>query len=250
MNIIWKDSPNQDDNRKQIKLVVLHWFGTGTLESANARFQNPASQVSAHYGVSGNTVYQWVKEDAVAYHAGVYSVNQESIGIEHDATTEHLASEDTYKTSIQLVAEICKRYNIPIDREHIRKHSEFKATQCCGTLDIDRIVREAKLFISPTLPILGITKEQIIIDVYKALTGEFPNDSEKAWRLSQNLNTTELIEDICRGDSRFRIKWGTTNQTTINKLQAEIKALQDSTQVLQGKLAQVKVLLQQALQVV
>lgn len=46
------------------------------------------------------------------------------------------------------------------------------------------------------------TKEQIIIDAYKALTGEYPNDDEKKARLQQNLNTVELIESLT-GDGRF-----------------------------------------------
>jgi len=144
MNITFKGSPNKDSNRKTTDRVVIHWFGSGTLESADARFQNPASQVSAHYGISNYKVWQWVKENDVAYHAGNYPMNQRSIGIEHDATTTKNATETTYKTSGRLVADICKRYGIPIDREHIIKHSEVVPTQCCGTLDIDKIIDLAK----------------------------------------------------------------------------------------------------------
>ena len=46
------------------------------------------------------------------------------------------------------------------------------------------------------------SKEQIIIDVYKALTGEYPTDDEKKWRLQENKNTVELIESVT-GDKRF-----------------------------------------------
>src|SRR3990167_417454 len=149
MNITWKGSPNKDANRKPIDRIVIHWFGIGTLESANARFQNASSKVSAHYGISNKTIYQWVKEDEVAYHAGNYAMNQRSIGIEHDATSQddaspHNASEDTYKTSAELVKDICNRHSIPIDREHIIGHKEVSATQCPGTLDIDRIIAMAK----------------------------------------------------------------------------------------------------------
>jgi len=140
MQIQWKGSPNFDTNRKPIDRVVLHWFGIGTLDSANNRFQNPSSQVSAHYGISGDTVYQWVTESNVAYHAGNYAMNQRSVGIEHDATTEHKASSSTYNTSANLIYAICRRHNITPDRLHIIKHSEIVPTQCCGTLDIEKIV--------------------------------------------------------------------------------------------------------------
>jgi len=116
----------------------------GTLEGANATFQKP-SGTSAHYGISDTRVWQWVKEEHVAYHAGNYVVNQKSIGIEHDANPDKLLSEASYQTSGRLVAEICKRYNIPLDRTHIIKHSEVpRNTQCSGSIDIDKIIRIAK----------------------------------------------------------------------------------------------------------
>ena len=152
MNIQWKGSPNFDTNRKPIDRIVIHWFGVGTLGSANTRFQSASNQVSAHYGISDRTVYQWVKEENVAYHAGVYTMNQRSIGIEHDATTEHNASEETYQTSAELVSLVCKRYNIPLDRDHIIKHSEVKATQCPGTLDLDKIISLAKGYMPELKP--------------------------------------------------------------------------------------------------
>ena len=144
MNIVWKGSPNYDKNRKTIDRVVVHWFGVGTLESANTRFQSATNGVSAHYGISSDIIWQWVKEEHVAYHAGVYTMNQRSIGIEHDATTTKNPTEETYKTSGQLVREICQKHNIPIDREHIIGHKEIKATQCPGVMDIDKIIDIAK----------------------------------------------------------------------------------------------------------
>ena len=110
LTITWKGSPNRDTNRTTIDRIVIHWFGVGTLESANGRFQQASQQASAHYGISGKTVWQWVKENEVAYHAGNYAMNQRSIGIEHDATTSpdanpHDLTEDSYKTSAELVKE-------------------------------------------------------------------------------------------------------------------------------------------------
>lgn len=146
MQIIWKGSPNKDgkEYREPITHVVLHWFGVGTLDGANNRFQNDTTDVSAHYGISDDTVYQWVKEEEVAWHAGNYAMNQCSIGIEHDATTTKNASDKTYQTAGQLLREICDRHNIPLDRAHILKHSEVVPTSCPGTLDVDKIIAIAK----------------------------------------------------------------------------------------------------------
>ncbi len=140
MDITWKGSPNYNKRTKPVKKIVIHWFGLGTLESANTRFQNAANKVSAHYGISKGRIWQWVKEEDVAWHAGDGAVNAESIGIEHDATTDHNLSDQDYKLSGQLVAEIAKRHNILLDRAHIIGHKEVKPTQCPGTIDIDRII--------------------------------------------------------------------------------------------------------------
>lgn len=143
MILEFKGSPNKDKNRKPIDRIVLHWFGVGDLEAANKQFQKPGG-TSAHYGISGEKIYQWVLEKEVAYHAGDYPMNQRSVGIEHHATKDMPASDLTYTTSIGLVTDICRRYDIPPDRTHILKHSEVVPTQCPGTLDITRIIEGVK----------------------------------------------------------------------------------------------------------
>lgn len=59
-----------------------------------------------------------------------------------------------YETSANLVADICNRYGIPVDRNHIKKHSEvsLKPTACPAALDIDRIVRRAYEILHPAPP--------------------------------------------------------------------------------------------------
>ena len=109
---------NYDTSRKPITHIVIHWI-VGTLASADASFKNPSRIASAHYGVEDNTIYQWVDEKHTAYHCGNYAFNQKSIGIEHSAAPDRPASEATYQSSGKLIAEIAKRYNIPLDRTHI-----------------------------------------------------------------------------------------------------------------------------------
>ena len=142
MNITQKPSPNFDSNRQPIDRIVIHWMVT-TLAGADAQFMKPGG-TSAHYGIEDAVIHQYVAENKVAYHAGNYPMNQRSIGIEHSADPNRPASDTTYQTSGQLIAEIAKRYNIPLDRQHIIKHSEVVATQCCGTVDVDRLISIAK----------------------------------------------------------------------------------------------------------
>lgn len=225
MKLSWVLSPNFDTNRKKIDRIVIHWM-VGTLAAADAVFKKTTPGTSAHYGIEDDIVHQYVKEENVAYHAGVYTMNQRSIGIEHSADPNRPATNSTYSTSAQIVADVCKRYGIPLDREHILGHNQVKATQCPGTMDIDRIIREAKAL--NEIPSGAQSKEQIIIDVYMALTGVGPTEAEKKWRIEQDLNTVQLIEDICTGDTRFYTKWISpwvkTYLTKIDQLEKVIEA--------------------------
>lgn len=138
---------------KSIKYIVLHWI-VGRLESCDATFQNANRKASSHYGIGDNDVHQYVQEKDTAWHASNLNMNQESIGIEHEGGWEDPAgsgkrvkpSQQTHETSAQMVADIAKRYKIPLDREHVIRHNEVQgaATACCGTLDVDWIVNRAR----------------------------------------------------------------------------------------------------------
>lgn len=135
-----------------IDKIVLHWV-VGSLATCDATFKNKDRKASAHYCIEDTTIHQYVDEADTAWHAGNWNCNTQSIGIEHsggdllsDGKTRRKPSEETHKTSAWLVGEISKKYNIPLDRKHILKHSEVsdKSTACPGTLDIDYIIKLAK----------------------------------------------------------------------------------------------------------
>lgn len=163
MNAQWLGVPASNfmpgRNAAQIQTVIIHTM-VGTLAGANGRFQNASAQVSAHYGVQlDGSLVQWVNEADTAYHAGDWSVNLTSIGIEHEDGGNYDAprTDALYKTAAALVKDICTRNNIPIDRVHIKGHREVHATACPDALDIDRIVREATT-VAPVAPILGYSR--------------------------------------------------------------------------------------------
>lgn len=147
----WIGSPSFTPGRlgTRIDRIVIHWM-VGTLASADAVFKNANYGTSAHYGIEDSKVHQYVNEGDTAYHAGTWAFNLRSIGIEHSADQYRPASEATYATSAQLVADICRRHGIPCDRAHIVRHSEVIATQCCGTVNIDRIVADAVAILGGT----------------------------------------------------------------------------------------------------
>ena len=141
MKITQKPSPNFTPGRTaRIDRIVMHWI-VGNLASADATFANPKSQVSAHYGIEGRSVHQYVKESDTAWHA--MEANSRSIGIEHSAAPNRPAAPSTLETSAQLIAQIAKRYNLPLNRTTVIKHSEVVPTQCPRTIPIDSIIKRA-----------------------------------------------------------------------------------------------------------
>lgn len=137
-------------NGQRIQFIVLHWI-VGTLKAADSTFANSSRLASATYGVGGNAVHQYVREEDTAYANGNWQSNLTSISIEHEGGPELPISDATYETSAKLVADIAKRHNIPLNRSHIKKHKEVsdKATACPGTLDVDRIIRRATELLKP-----------------------------------------------------------------------------------------------------
>ena len=82
-------SPNFNDRKLPISLLVLHYTGMETGEAACARLCDEAAQVSAHYVLhEDGKIETLVDEDHRAWHAGVSEwngitdVNSASIGIE------------------------------------------------------------------------------------------------------------------------------------------------------------------------
>lgn len=145
---------NFDQTRSNIDRIILHTM-VGTWQGTAARFNDLNSNVSAHYGVRlDGTLIHWLEEYYTAYHAGDYLMNQRSIGIEHEDGGDFNGKRpDTlYTTAAKLVADIAHFYNIPIDRQHILKHSEVSdaPTGCPDALDVERIVREAQAIPQPT----------------------------------------------------------------------------------------------------
>jgi N-acetylmuramoyl-L-alanine amidase len=72
-----------------VDMLVLHYTGMPTAESALERLTDPRASVSAHYLVDEDgTIWQLVEEDHRAWHAGVScwrewtDINSRSIGIE------------------------------------------------------------------------------------------------------------------------------------------------------------------------
>lgn len=121
------------------ELIVVH-ISAGSLTSMTNWFSTPNSQASAHYGVGKDgSVLQYVLEENKAWHAGrvnnpsfvLYRKNLNpnlyTIGIENEGQDLQYAPEIQLKTLCELIKDIAKRWNIPIDRNHIIGHFQIDA---------------------------------------------------------------------------------------------------------------------------
>lgn len=124
----WRRADRPDDY--PIDRVVIHVV-QGGYASALKVFKDPAHGAAAHYVVrKDGHVAQMIRELDVAFHAGNRDMNERSVGIEHEGFVDRPQdfTAAMYEGSARLTADICARYGIPVDREHIIGHVEVPGT--------------------------------------------------------------------------------------------------------------------------
>lgn len=126
-------SPNCNERKLPISMVVLHYTEMKPIETALDRLCDPEAGVSAHYLISEEgEVTLLVPEEKRAWHAGVSywrgirDVNSASIGIELDHPGHGLGyrpfAEAQIDALIPLLHSIIQRYDIP--RANVVGHSD------------------------------------------------------------------------------------------------------------------------------
>ncbi len=109
-----------------VDLIVIHDI-EGSYGSAIQHFQDPNAQGSAHYVTSdAGQLTQMVAEHDIAWHAGNWDYNTRAIGIEHEGYAWSCCwyTPAMYQTSAHLIASICSRWGVPMDRQHVIGHNE------------------------------------------------------------------------------------------------------------------------------
>ena len=110
-----------------VQMIIIH-DTEGSYGSAIQLFQDPSTQASSHYVVAdAGQITQMVAEKDIAWHAGNWDYNTRAIGIEHEGyayaqPTWYTAA--MYQASAHLIASICSRWGVPMDRTHVIGHSE------------------------------------------------------------------------------------------------------------------------------
>jgi len=129
--------------------IVVHIMD-GSLRGTDAWFNDPKSQVSAHYGVGKNgEVHQYVAETDTAFHAGTVdhptwslikpgatagtyiNPNYYTIGIEHEGFAQDVWPQAQIDASSALIAEVAARWGITRDVDHVIRHHAIRASKIC-----------------------------------------------------------------------------------------------------------------------
>ncbi|MCP4804664.1 MAG: hypothetical protein GY913_34045 [Proteobacteria bacterium] len=119
---------NYSRSNSDISYIIIHTV-QGSYSGCISWFQNSSASVSAHYVVrsSDGQVTQMVYEEDVAWHAGNWSYNEASVGIEHEG---YVDAPDTwytdamYEESAKLSADVIERTATSADRSHVIAHYE------------------------------------------------------------------------------------------------------------------------------
>lgn len=119
----------------KIQFVVIHYnYGDLTVEGCYSVWQT--REASAHYQVeSSGRIGQLVWDGDTAWHAGNFSANQKSIGIEH-ANQGDSMTDACIENGAHLCAAVCKYYGLgrPEWMLNVFPHCHFSSTSCPGPL--------------------------------------------------------------------------------------------------------------------
>jgi hypothetical protein len=110
---------------QKIDYIIVH-DTEGSWDTTLKLVQDP-TYVSWNYTLRSTDghIAQHVKAKDVAWHAGNWFINAKSIGLEHEgflADPDAWYTEAMYRTSARLVQYLTKKYDIPLDRQHILGH--------------------------------------------------------------------------------------------------------------------------------
>ena len=109
--------------------IVVHWWGEPSGQTHQGVVDYLAgdngAEVSAHYVVSNEAITQIVDLGDTAYHAGVYSINAQSIGIE--------CRPEMDDATVSRVWDLVQKLNGSLGPLWLEPHQAFSSTGCPGT---------------------------------------------------------------------------------------------------------------------
>jgi len=109
-----------------VRRIVIH-VTEGSFWGSVRWLRNEHAHASSHYVVSrSGRIVQLVHLSDIAWHAGNWRMNVQSVGIEHEGWTDDPAgfTQAQYRASARLTAYLARRSLLPIDRAHVIGHAQ------------------------------------------------------------------------------------------------------------------------------
>ncbi len=235
MKVSATPSPNYNDRREDVDMLVLHYTGMESGDAALTRMCDPASEVSAHYMIwETGDVVQLIGEDKRAWHAGVSTwqgdddLNSRSIGIEivnggHDVPREDGSlppfPDAQIASVIALSQQIIARWHIPQTRivghsdiaparkKDPGEHFPWQQLSAAGIGLYQPKSVKAKRALSPIVPgdsgepIRAIQRQLLGIGYAIEVTGAYDDQTEAAVTAFQRRWTQDIISGHCTANT-------------------------------------------------
>ena len=217
MDMIERPSPNFDERRLPVSMIVLHYTGMPTAAAALDRLTSPEAKVSAHYCVDEDgTVTRLVDEEHRAWHAGkarwrgVSDVNSASVGIEivnpgHEFGYRNFPDEQI-AALIPLVASIKDRHGI--SRGNIVGHSDVAPARKEDPGELfpwEALARRRLAMPSPTRDLIDPFRTDAAFLLALERFGYDLADPVKAVIAFQRRFRPDLIDGIIDGECRAKL---------------------------------------------
>ncbi|MHB1652331.1 MAG: N-acetylmuramoyl-L-alanine amidase [Desulfitobacteriaceae bacterium] len=148
-DITWKGSPNFSSPKGYKILAIVDHIMSGTLEGTDSWFNNPAGQVSSHFGIGKNgKIHQYVDLGNPAWaNGGVnrpnwplllpgVNPNYYTVSIEHEGESGDVMPEAQYQATLALHRWLIDSLGIPVTRDNIIGHYRIDSvnkSNCPGT---------------------------------------------------------------------------------------------------------------------
>lgn len=129
--------------------IVIHISECPTMDVLDGTFTGGGREASAHFGVGGTTVHQYVALGDTAWAVGNWEWNKRTVSIEHVGTTANPPSYETLDTSARLMAALAKLkgWNSLTLGVNVGIHKWYGSTTCPATLDYRWLVKRANEYL-------------------------------------------------------------------------------------------------------
>ncbi|WP_315306676.1 N-acetylmuramoyl-L-alanine amidase [Enterococcus devriesei] len=230
----------------KIDRIILHHNATTNKDVAmNTWLVGGAAGTSAHYEITPTEIIGCVGEQYAAWHAGgtgpadppkISNPNYRSIGIENvNSTGAPSWSLDprTITNCARLVADICKRYGIPCDRQHVLGHNEVTATACPGGMNVNEVVRLAQTYMANS----GASNPKIVKSKYSQYSTASIQDNGKYTKAPAGLGVQAHMSGkgwrkwVGSGELAGSTGKSTTLEAVIVTINGDLKAVEGAIHV-------------------